>query len=105
MIRFQLSGKSPVDLNLAARLLIDHPRLNIESDSQTKPGRKNGYIRYLHARLSRRAAAKPRRLLSAEEKRKLAQDCWDHIVHNTDNDEAAIAALTQFVSNIERRCR
>lgn len=104
MIRLQLSGKSPVDLNLAAKLLIDHPRFNIERDSQTKPGRKSGYIRYLHARLSRRAAAKPRRLLSSVEKRELAEQCWSHIVNHTKNDADAIAALTQFVSNIERRC-
>jgi len=93
MIRYQITGSNPVEMHTAAKLLLEHPRLDVDRDSGNRNGRKSGYIRYVHARIKRRAVGRPRSKvirLDGATKMSLAQRCWQRIVHQTDDDAGAL---------------
>lgn len=104
MIRFQLTTTNPIAMNSAAKILTDHPRLEIEKDSGNKNGCKKGYIRYLHAKILNKTKPKPKHRLDDADKIVLANQCWQHIVHKTDADEDAVQAIIKLIEYVERKC-
>ena len=86
MIRFQITGSNPVEMNTAAKILAEQPRLDIDRDSGNSNGRKGGYIRYIHARIKKGAVGRPRSRpvrLDGATKMSLAHQCWQNILHKS----------------------
>lgn len=105
MIRYQITGANPIDMNVAAKLLLDHPLLNVESDSGNRNGRKSGYIRYVHTRIRRKAETRRKaRRLDGAQKMSLATRCWQNIVHNTDTDGDAVKVIVKLIEYVEKLC-
>jgi hypothetical protein len=107
MIRYQITGTNPIEMNTAGKILIEHPRLQIDSDSGNRNGRKEGYIRYVHCRIKHSTPARksrPKVRLDGAAKMSLARRCWDRIVYKTDGDEEALQAIIELIEHVERKC-
>lgn len=104
MIRYQITGSNPVEMNTAAKLLLEHPRISVNQDSGNRNGRKEGYIRYIHAsfRHKRIRPKKPKPRLDGAQKMSLANQCWQHIIHKTDADEDALEAIVKLIEHVEK---
>lgn len=103
MIRFKLTTTNPVTMNSAARLLTNHPRLDIQSDSGNKT-RIETYERIIEAKILNKTKTKPKARLREATKSSLAQRCWAKIVHQTDSDEEAVLAIVELIEYVERTC-
>ena len=106
MIHYQITGQNPVEMNTAAKILIEHLRLEIDTDSGNRNGRKNGYIRYIHARIKKRAIGQPRprpARLDGADKMGLANQCWQNILHKTNTDEDAVQVIVKLIEHVERK--
>ena len=105
MIRYQITGTNPIDMNTAAKLLLDHPLLDVDSDSGNRSGRKQGYIRYVHTRIRRKAQTRRQnRRLDGAQKMSLANQCWQNILHKTDGDDEAVEAIVKLIEYVEKLC-
>lgn len=104
MIRFQITGTNPVEMNIAAKLLLEHQRVNVNEDSGNRNGRKEGYIRSLHVSFKHKRSTpkkhKPR--LDGAQKMSLADQCWQHIIHKTDADADALAVIVKLIEHVEK---
>lgn len=105
MIRYQITGKNPIEMNTAAKVLLEHGRLEVEQDSGNRNGRKDGYIRYIHARVKHKTGkVMPRKPpLDGAAKMSLAIRCWHKIVHKTDGDDEAVSAIIELIEHVEKK--
>ena len=105
MIRYQITGANPIEVNTAAKVLVESPRLELEKDTGNRNGRKEGYIRYIHVRIKqlRKRKRRPEPRLSATQRRQLAEACWDRIVFKTDSDVEAVQAIIELIEHVERK--
>lgn len=105
MIRFQITGSNPIEMNIAAKVLTEHSRLDVETDSGNRNGRKQGYIRYVNTRIKRKAGRpkpKPKPRLDGAQKMSLAQQCHDHIIYKTDEESEALEAIIKLIEYVEK---
>lgn len=113
MIRFQITGQSAVEMNIAANSIANYHRYEVLKDSGNRQGKRE-LIRYLHVRIHRLNGtpsihttwqtpgkrldppAQPKQP-KRPDAHQLAAAAWSKILHDTDTDEEAIAVLVKLI--------